>query len=279
MQSWKKLRAWFEGHAHGAIAAMATLIGLTLYVYSGIGQNQRATSVFLQDIEQRSLDFRFAVRGSREADSRIVIVDIDEKTLDQIGEFPLPRSTYAQLVRALKQDGARVVAFDMTFPEPESSQALKALKALKSQFVTPGQKKLFEEAWKQADVDAQFADTLQGAGNVVLGHLFLEGERAKYTDPEKIKEYLNIILARPFPEVLKVGAGKFKIGTAWEQGGGSVMQGIEPNLPQFAEAAASFGFFNISPDQDGTLRRALLMCRYRDEDYFPSPGPDGAAAV
>src|SRR6185369_13526418 len=130
--------------AHGAIAAMATVIGLTLYFYSGIAQNQRATSVFLQDIEQRSLDFRFALRGSREVDPRIVIVGIDEKTLEQVGAFPLPRNEYAQLVRKLKQDGARVVAFDMTFPVPESSQALKALEALKSQFVSPGQKKLFE---------------------------------------------------------------------------------------------------------------------------------------
>jgi adenylate cyclase len=270
MQSWKKLRAWFEGHAHGAIAAMATLIGLTLYFYSGIAHNQRATSVFLQDIEQRSVDFRFALRGSREVDPRIVIVGIDEKTLEQVGSFPLPRSKYAQLVRALKQDGARVVAFDMTFPLRESSEALNTLTSLKSQFVSPEQKKLFEEAWKQADVDTQFANTLQDAGNIVLGHLFLEEERAKYTDPKRIEEYLNIILARPFPQVLKVGPGEFKIGTAWEQGGGSVMQGVEPNLPMFAEAAGSFGFFNINPDQDGTLRRALLMCRYRDEDYFPS---------
>ena len=64
--------------------------------------------VFLQDIEQRSLDLRFALRGKRAADPRIVIVGIDEKTLQEIGSYPLPRSTYALLVRKLKEDGARV---------------------------------------------------------------------------------------------------------------------------------------------------------------------------
>lgn len=49
---------------------------------------------------------RFAARGERAHDERIVIVGIDEKTLQNIGAFPLPRTAYATLVNRLSA-GAR----------------------------------------------------------------------------------------------------------------------------------------------------------------------------
>jgi len=273
MRFWKKLIAWGSGHAHGMIALTATLIGLVLFAYSGIGHNSKAAFVFLQDVEQRSLDLRFALRGPRQPDPRIVIVGMDEKTLQEIGAYPLPRSSYALLVSKLKQDGARVIGFDEDFPLPAGSEALSMLAKLKRDFAsqsTPKQKQEIEGFWQQADVDAQFAAELKRAGNVVLGHVFLEADRAKYADPKVAEAYFNIIWAKAFPQVLTVGRGKVDPGNAWIQAGGSVAQGVEANVPQYAEAAASYGFFNIEPDQDGTLRRALLMSRYRDQDFFPS---------
>lgn len=273
MRFWKALSQWCSRHAHLVIALASTLIGVFLFTYAGVSENRSAALVFLRDIEQRSLDLRFALRGKREADPRIVIVGIDEKTLQEIGSFPLPRSSYAVLVRNLKQDGAQVIAFDENFSLPESSEALALLTNLKQDFgsqATPKQKQELQRLWQQADVDAQFADAMKSAGNVVLGHLFLDADRAKYADPKKAEAYFNIVWAKAFPQVLKAGTGNFNLGTAWIQAGGFVAQGVEANVPQYAEAAASYGFFNIDPDQDGTMRRALLMTRYRDQDFFPS---------
>src|SRR4249920_116498 len=94
-----------------ALAVMVTLAGLVLFAYSGIGGNRRAGFLFLQNIELRALDLRFALRGTRPHDNRIVIVGIDERTLQKLGSFPLPRKSYAVLVRRLAEAGARVVAF------------------------------------------------------------------------------------------------------------------------------------------------------------------------
>ena len=110
-----------------------TAIGLALFAYSGIGGNQRAGFLFLQDIEQRSLDLRFALRGKRAPDPRIVIVGIDEKTLQKIGSYPLPRSNYAASGPPAQKDGARVIAFDMTFPTAASSEALDVLRRFRSE--------------------------------------------------------------------------------------------------------------------------------------------------
>ena len=262
-------------HADAAIAVLMTSLGLAFFAFTGIGGNQRAGFLFLQDIEQRTLDLRFATRGKRGADPRIVIVGIDDKTLQTIGSYPLPRSQYALLVRQLKQGGARVVAFDVTFPTAASSEALDALARLRREIgpsAPAGLQNKVQQLEQESDVDAQFAAALKDTGNVVLGHLFLGAERSKFTDPKLAEAYFDIVWAKAFPQVLKVKSGNhdFDLSRAWIQGGGPVAAGVEANLPKLAEAAASYGFFNIAPDADGTIRRALFVIRYQDQDFFPS---------
>ena len=107
------------------LAVLVTFAGLLLFAFSGIGGNRRAGFLFLQNVELRTLDLRFALRGTRPHDDRIVIVGIDERTLQKLGSFPLPRKSYARLVQSLTTAGARVIAFDATFPTPESNSAWK----------------------------------------------------------------------------------------------------------------------------------------------------------
>ena len=120
-------------HADFAIALLITALGLFLFAYTGIRSDDRAGFQFLRNIEQRSLDMRFALRGPRLPDDRIVIVGIDEKTLQHVGAFPLPRNSYALLVNRLKAGGARVVAFDATFPTKENNSALDVLNKLRAE--------------------------------------------------------------------------------------------------------------------------------------------------
>lgn len=263
---------WLANQPHAAIAVVVTAIGLGLFAYSGIGGNQRAGFLFMQDIEQRTLDTRFALRGKRPVDPRIVIVGIDDKTLQTIGSFPLPRSNYALLVRQLKQSGARVIGFDAAFPTAASSEALDVLTRLQSEIgpsAPADLHKKIEKLQQESDVDAQFATALHEAGNVVLGHLFVS---AKVSDPKLAEAYFNIAWAKAFPQVLKVKSNNhdFDLSQAWIRGGGVVAPGLEANLPKLAEAAASYGFFDIIPDADGTIRRAILVIRYQDQDFFPS---------
>src|SRR5437879_2952838 len=116
-----------------ALAVLVTAAGLLLFAFAGIGGSRRAGFLFLQNVEQRLLDMRFGLRGQRPHDDRIVIVGIDERTLQKIGSFPLPRSTYATLVQRLTADGARVVAFDATFPTPESNSASQVIQNLQAE--------------------------------------------------------------------------------------------------------------------------------------------------
>jgi adenylate cyclase len=259
-----------------ALAVLVTFAGLLLFAFSGIGGNRRAGFLFLQNIELRTLDLRFGLRGTRPHDDRIVIVGIDERTLQKLGSFPLPRNAYARLVQSLS--GARVVAFDATFPTPESNSALAALQKLEAE-IAPGAPPSFLKKIRDleaaSDQDAIFAAALKQSGNVVLGHLFLDEQRARSSDPKMAEEYFNVAWAKAFPQVLKVKSNDkegrdFDMGKAWIESGGTVAAGAEANIAKLAEAASSYGFIDINPDADGTLRHALLIMRYQEQDFFPS---------
>jgi adenylate cyclase len=259
-----------------ALAILVTAAGLLLFAFAGIGGSRRAGFLFLQNVEQRLLDMRFALRGQRVHDDRIVIVGIDERTLQKIGSFPLPRKTYATLVQRLSAGGAQVIAFDATFPTPENNSAAQALERLENELgaaASPAITQRIRQLQAASDQDALLQKSLKESGNVVLGHLFLDAERAKGADPKLAEEYFNIVWAKAFPQVLKVKSkegGDFDLGKAWVDNGGTVAAGAEANIAKLAEAAASYGFIDINPDPDGTLRHALLIMRYRDQDFFPS---------
>ncbi|MFZ1973876.1 MAG: adenylate/guanylate cyclase domain-containing protein [Candidatus Acidiferrales bacterium] len=260
-------------HVDLGLVLLITLIGLVLFRFSGIGgHDSRAGFAFLQNIEQSSLDLRFETRGKRPHDDRIVIVGIDEKTLQKIGSFPLPRKSYATLVEKLSAGGARVVAFDVTFPVPESNSAVEALQKLKNGLGASASPALLQQVntlEAASDQDATFAAAMKKSGNVVLGHVFLDSQ----PDPKLAEEYFNIAWAHVFPQVLPVGfkhGQEVDLGRVFADNGGLVRTGVEANITKLADAAESFGFINIVPDSDGTLRHASLMIRYQDQDFFPS---------
>jgi|HubBroStandDraft_6_1064221.scaffolds.fasta_scaffold04037_2 adenylate cyclase len=258
------------------LAVGVTLLGLTLFKYSGTAYDSNAGFDFLQNIEQRSLDLRFGLRGQRTHDERLVIVDIDENTLQKIGSFPFPRKSYAQLIDRLNAGGASVIALDATFPTPETDSAQQALRELQRDVGASAPAsvlKKMKELEQTSDQDAQFASALKKSGNVVLGHIFLDSETETPADAQLAKEYFDIAWAKEFPQVLKVNAKDghdFKIEDAWADSGGRVYSKVEANIAKLAEAADSYGFLNIKPDSDGTLRHAMLIARYKDQDYFPS---------
>src|SRR5580700_582539 len=268
-----RLRGFALDHVDLGLGVLVTLLGLILFRFSGIGAiDSRAGFAFLQSVEQSSLDLRFEIRGARPHDDRIVIVGIDEQTLQEIGAFPIPRKSYATLVNKLAAGGARVVAFDVTFPVPESNSAHDALEKLQADLgssASPALLRQLKTLEVDSDQDGTLAAAFKNSGNVVLGHIFLDSQR----DPKLAEQYFNIVWAHAFPQVRPV---QFKdgravdLGVAWSENGGLVKKGVEANITKLADAAASFGFINIVPDSDGTLRHALLMIRYQDLDFFPS---------
>jgi len=69
--------------------------------------------------ENRSIDWRFLIRGEIEADHRIVIVSIDEASFSELKQkWPWPRTFFAQLIDRLSREGAKIIGIDIIMSEP-----------------------------------------------------------------------------------------------------------------------------------------------------------------
>lgn len=254
------------------ISFLVTLAGLLVFWWVAIvGANRGALSL-LHTVELRSLDARFLMRGPRPLDPRIVIVAIDENSLRKLGAFPVARDAYARLIDRLHAGGARTIAFDLDFPTPEKNAALDALQRLQAEIgKDPAALEKIRAIERSSDNDAILAQSLKNAGNVILGHIFLDRERSEGTDPKAAQDYYDVLSWQPFPQVRKVkkNGRDFDMNAAWARYG-VVSWGIESNIPRLAEAAKTYGFFNATPDADGVYRREPLIVRYQDQEFYPS---------
>lgn len=125
MQSFLRKAAASVIAASGNKVLRQLLIGTGLAVLVFVA-HQRG---LLDILEYKSLDLRFQIRGPIPHKLPIVIVNIDQDSFDELDlPWPWPRTLHAELIRKLKQAGAKVIAFDVLFtepkPDPREDQAL-----------------------------------------------------------------------------------------------------------------------------------------------------------
>lgn len=258
-----------------ALAILVTLVALIIYAYVETSGRSAAGLRFIENVEARSLDGRFNLRGARAHDDNIVIVGLEETTLQKVGAFPIPRNAYAKMVDQLTKDGAKLIVFDFNFPLPEKNSAIDALKALEASVkdrANPAVVQKIRDIEATSDNDKIFADAVKRAGNVILGHIFLDAERAKSVDAAGADQYFSALSRHPFPQITSIG-GVLPV-QVWERVTTTAGEyadlnasGVYANLGILAESARSFGFFNETPDADGTFRRSPLLISYKHGDY------------
>jgi adenylate cyclase len=276
------LREWWDHKGSFAISLLVTLFALATYYVTFVGERPMPMSDFVYRMEWSSLDTRFQFRGRTRTDPRIIIVDVDQESQEQLGRWPFPRIHFAHLLDALREDGARVVAFDMTFSKPD--QTVLPLQELSGDLAAEQKKghavgrailSTIENKERQYNYDQQVAAAIERFGNVVLGSYFLytKADLAGVSN-QALDEYANQIAYFPFPQVRPLPSA------GGEQGRVSVIQlyddlnfvprGAEANTAIFTEAVAAkkgVGFFNVFLDADSVVRHVPLAIPYgRDPD-------------
>jgi adenylate cyclase len=180
----------------------------------------------------------------RPASERVAIVDLDEESIKKLGQWPWPRSVMAELVDNLKDLGAKVIAFDVVFAEPDRTSPARIAQTLPDGEAYDPVKTALEGL---PDNDAIFARAIEEAGNVITGFT-----RAR---PEET-------LRKPYqlakPTFLMKDKSAFMRDTF-------AAPGVAENLPEFSTAAAGNGSFMATPDVDGIIRQVSLLVRYPPE--------------
>lgn len=77
--------------------------------------------------ENKFYDYKFLIRGKREASKNIVIVGIDDESTKMLGRWPWPRGILAKGIDNLNEKGAKIIGVDIIFPE-ESQDKIQDIK-------------------------------------------------------------------------------------------------------------------------------------------------------
>ena len=128
----------------------------------------------MQRLDDIIYDARLRATMPRTMDERIVIVDIDEKSLAEVGRWPWGRDKLGQLVsELLDRQKAALIGFDVVFAEADDSSGLKRLRQLAQNEMRdqPGFAERLNQVQGTLDYDAVFARALEKKP-VVLGYYF-----------------------------------------------------------------------------------------------------------
>ncbi|MEO5706658.1 MAG: adenylate/guanylate cyclase domain-containing protein [Alteraurantiacibacter sp.] len=226
MKRWTR-RLTSLGTGLGPVAAGLAVLALVVLLQVANPAPLERVRLQLFDTYQRAAPWSGPAGGSR-----VVVVDIDEASIERLGQWPWPRSDLATLTRRLGGAGATVVAYDVVFSEPDrtSPEALAArLDPVTARALAglPGN-------------DAQFAASFAEVP-VVAGFFLDRARRGRAVEP-KVPFTLHGSLPTEFVKQYE----------------GAILP-----LPVLEQAAAGTGSLTIEGDPDGIVRRAALVALHR----------------
>ncbi|MEO8630709.1 MAG: CHASE2 domain-containing protein, partial [Betaproteobacteria bacterium] len=210
---------------------------------------------FVRTLEAIAYDARLHLTMPDTVDDRVVIVDIDEKSLEVEGHWPWHRDQLAILLdRLFDQYHIAILGFDVVFAERDETSGLKVLRQLGEGDLKSDAKfqAVLKEIAPSLQYDRLFADKIRGRP-IVLGYYF-------NNDVSKLSNASNGDLPAPvFPP------GFFrnqKISALTYTGYGG-------NLPELLAVASGAGHFNAEPDADGVQRKAPMLVEFDGGYYEP----------
>jgi CHASE2 domain-containing sensor protein len=203
---------------------------------------------FLRPLDDAVYDSLLRWTRTKPPGDRIVIVDVDERSLSTVGQWPWPRDVIGRLIERLRDMEASTIAFDIVFAESD-------------RYDDHGSSTQRSHAGVQTRDDA-LAETLR-KGRVVLGYAFRFDAAASSSRP-CVLHPLGLAMLHPQEDS---GDAPFFRAT-----------GAVCSLPVLAQAAGASGFLNAAPDSDGILRRVPLLIEF-DGRVYPGLALAAIAAV
>jgi adenylate cyclase len=232
------LARWLLGRRQRREALIVRLYGLTTLIaglmVATLGQTvlDRLT-VLVFDSYQR-------VEPRAEAGAPVVLVDIDEASIAEIGQWPWPRTEIATLVNTLGQLGTAAIAFDMVFPESDRTSLRQVVAELRRAGVA------IDLPANGASIDNDAILAAAFTGNRVVAGIAVSNETDRALPPAKIGFSYGGTDPREIIERFRGGVG---------------------NLAILGDAASGLGFFSFPPSPDGIVREIPLVASAESQLY------------
>ena len=175
----------------------------------------------------------------------VVIVDLDERSLAEIGQWPWSRAVIAQMVQNLFQQGAALVAFDVVFPEPDRMNP-----AIVADTIV-GLDDATRQRLRALPSNDELLAQVMARGRVVLG-------QAGYWEDRDVKAG---------PPIMRTIAVKKTKGAPDPHALVPRFPDLVRNVPVIEQAALGHGIFSLEPEPDGIVRRVAALTQYDGDLY------------
>ncbi|MEH6473786.1 MAG: CHASE2 domain-containing protein [Halopseudomonas sp.] len=245
----KKPQSWIDLESTKPARFNALLLAAGLLLSLLVAVTTLYQPAALQRVKALVYDIQLEQLESAPPSSVPLIVDVDERSLAQFGQWPWPRYRIALLLAKLQLWGASVVALDMVFPEVDRTSPSSLKRVLERDFDTTLSLDGIPESLQ--DNDQILANTLK-QGSVILGNVFHFQPETKQT----------ICYPSSTSIVLRSQADRSKLNSRLLDASDAVC-----NIPQLSKAATGAGFFNAWPDIDGVFRKIPLLVTYQGRTY------------
>ena len=205
-------------------------------------------AAFLDKLEAIAYDIRLKLTQSRETDPQVVIIDIDERTMQREGRFPWSRYKMALLTAQLFEHfHVRALGFDILFSEPDNSGGMGALEELADDLLKNDRayRAALEYLRPRLDYDKQFAGALASAPTVLAFSFTPE--------PQEVG-----VLPAPLFTTRDLGGNRIPIDS---------QAGYVSNLAVLERAATDAGHIDPLFDPDNVMRKAPLLKEYKGAYY------------
>lgn len=161
----------------------------------------------------------FINRGTIEPTGQVVIIDIDERSLKEIGRFPWKRSDVTKMINNLGEVGVSAIGFDIMFPEPDKSSPHRVISELGIADIVPKDKHI--------NYDELLASAVAKTPAILAYTFDFEGrEIYKHKEAPKISA-----------TIIRINKGKREYLPE--------ANGIITNIPIIQNASRTSGFFNV----------------------------------
>jgi len=178
----------------------------------------------------------------------VVIVDIDDASLDAQGQWPWPRTLIARLVSDITARSAVAIGFDVVFPEPDRTSP-----DLIADTLPELSDAIRAEIRKARNHDEVLADTLQRS-RVVLGQSAYNPKKGQERKASAPKASFATMGGDPKPHLIEY-------------------PDLLANIQILEDAARGRGMFTVLPDADGVIRRVPAVLVAKD-NLVPSLAAD-----
>ncbi|MFW6147069.1 MAG: CHASE2 domain-containing serine/threonine-protein kinase [Thermodesulfobacteriota bacterium] len=177
---------------------------------------------------------------SNPAESRVSIVNIDDKSIRNIGQWPWPRHMIAEMITILEANGAKLIGLDIVFSEKEQNQAVKEIATLCDEIgeTTEGQSRTWilnrlKEMERRLNNDRTLFETVGKSGNIILPVIGIYGNY----DTELVLPHNSFLTGKT---IEKDEVTRIKIRPVKE---------IIAPFPELSRSSRGLGHINLSPNE------------------------------